>query len=259
MAITASPDLEALASLVLSCRRTLVLSGLRIGAAPGSESPDSREGAAADWASRASLEAFLTEPGRFWEYYYPIACAIAARQPGPGHRAIARLQEAGLVWAVVTQAVDRLHQRAGSPEPVEVYGQALTARCERCGERYGLPEVGALMDAAADGTPRCTTPGCAYPLRPEGTLWNEPLPEAAVARAWELAGEADCMLALDCELRTAPIALLPAVPLRRGVPLVLIGQSPTRYDRYAQLVMRGSSEPVLSALAELVLPQRARA
>jgi NAD-dependent deacetylase len=255
MATKAPPDLEALAALVLSRRRTMVLTGLRMGAAPGSESPDAREGAAADWASRASLEAFLTEPGRFWDYYFPIAQAIAAREPGPGHHAIARLQEAGLIWALVTQAVDRLHQRAGSPEGVvEVYGQLLTARCERCGERYGLPEVGALIAAAADGTPRCTTPGCGYPLRPEGTLWGEPLPEAAVARAWEVAGETDCLVALDCELRTAPIALLPAVALRRGVPLVLIGQSPTRYDRYAELVLRGSSEPVLTALAELVLP-----
>jgi NAD-dependent deacetylase len=254
MATKAPPDLEALAAMILASRRTLVLTGVRMGAPAGSESPDAREGAPG-WAERASLEAFLTEPGRFWDYYFPIAQAVAAREPGPGHRAIARMQEAGLVWALVTQAVDRLHQRAGSPEPVEVYGQALTARCERCGERYGLPEVGALIAAAPDGVPRCSTPGCAYPLRPGGTLWNEPLPQQAVSRAWELAAEADCFVALDCELRTAPIALLPAVALRRGVPLVLVGHSPTRYDRYARVVMRGSSEPVLAALERLVLPR----
>ena len=256
MATQAPPELEALAALILSSRRTLALCGLHMGAPPGSESPSNREGAP-DWAERASLEAFLTEPGRFWAYYLPIAQQIAAREPGPGHHALARLQEAGLVWALVTQAVDRLHQRVGGPEPVEVYGQALIARCERCGERYGLPEVEALMAAAPDGVPRCTAPGCAYPLRPGGTLWNEPLPEQAVARAWELAAEADCFLALDCELRTAPIALLPAVALRRQVPLVMIGRSPTRYDRYARIVIRGSSEPVLDALAELVLPRQA--
>jgi hypothetical protein len=43
------------------------------------------------------------------------------------------------------------------------------------------------------------------------------------------------------------------------VPLVMIGQSPTRYDRYARIVIRGSSEPVLDALAELVLPRDADA
>ena len=66
--------------------------------------------------------------------------------------------------------------------------------------------------------PRCTTAGCAYPLRPEGTLWGEPLPRAAVERAWELAAEADAFVVLDSDLRTAPISLLPSVPLTRGAP-----------------------------------------
>ena len=38
---------------------------------------------------------------------------------------------------------------------------------------------------------------------------------------------------LDSDLRTAPISLLPSVPLTRGVPLVLVGETPTQYDRYA--------------------------
>ena len=74
--------------------------------------------------------------------------------------------------------------------------------------------------------PRCTTAGCAYPLRPEGTLWGEPLPRGAVERAWELAAEADAFVVLDSDLRTAPISLLPSVPLTRGAPLVVVGADP---------------------------------
>jgi len=109
----------------------------------------------------------------------------------------------------------------------------LVLRCERCEERYGLPEAGTLIGASEDGVPRCTTPGCGYPLRPEGTLWGETLPRAAVERAWELAADADAFIVLDSDLRTAPISLLPSVPLTRGVPLVLVGETPTQYDRYA--------------------------
>ena len=248
---SAEADHAALAALLVGAERAVALTGLALGHAENADLTGSRS----EWARRANLGAFLTEPGRFWEYCYPVACEMAERVPTAGHRALARLQEVGLVHALVTQGVDRLHQRAGSTDVVEVHGTLLTARCERCGERYGLPEVEALMAASPDGAPRCTTPGCAYPLRPGGTLWNEPLPEPAVARAWELAAGADCFVALDCELRTAPIALLPAVALRREVPLVMIGRSPTRYDRYARVVIRGSSEPVLDALAELVLPR----
>ena len=244
-------DAQALAAALLEADRVVVLTGLRLG---GPEERDDTH-AGGEWAPRANLEAFLTEPGRFWEYFYPTALAIAGRQPGPAHHALARLQRAGAVSALITQAVDRLHARAGSTDVVEVYGTVLTERCERCGERYGLPEVGALIAAAPDGVPRCTTAGCAYPLRPEGTLWGEPLPRAAVERAWELAAEADAFVVLDSDLRTAPISLLPSVPLTRGAPLVMVGETPTQYDRYARILVRAPSAGLLTAVADLIAPE----
>ncbi len=243
-------DPEALAAAFLAADRAVVLTGLRLG---GPESLDLTH-ANGEWARRASLEAFLTEPGRFWEYFYPTALTIAARTPTPAHDALARLERAGVVSSLITQSVDRLHSRAGSADPVEVYGTVLVMRCERCGERYGLPEVGALIGAADDGVPRCTTEGCGYPLRPEGTLWGEPLPRPAVERAWELAAEADAFFVLDSDLRTAPISLLPSVPLTRGAPLILIGETPTQYDRYAQMAVRASSVELISAVADLIAP-----
>lgn len=250
MAVSTS-DPHAVAVALLEADRAVVLTGLRLG---GPEELDLTHGRG-EWAARASLEAFLTEPGRFWEYFYPTALAVAAREPTPAHRAIARLQRAGAVSALITQAVDRLHARAGSPDVVEVHGTLLTERCERCGERYGLPEVGALIAAAPDGVPRCTTAGCAYPLRPEGTLWGEPLPRAAIERAWELAAEADAFVVLDSDLRTAPISLLPSVPLTRGVPLVVIGETPTQYDRYARILVRAPSSGLIGAVADLIAPE----
>jgi NAD-dependent protein deacetylase/lipoamidase len=232
-----------LAERLVGAERTVLLSGQRMGRSERVEAQ-----APGEWARRASLENLLTRPEAFWAFYLPLAREIAARQPGPGHRAVARLSAAGLVWAHVTQSVDRLHQRAGGPEAIEVYGNALSARCERCGERYGLGEVADLVAGAPDGVPRCTTRGCGYPLRPSGTLWNEPLPAGAVTRAWELAGQADLFVVLDSELRTAPISMLPSVPLGREVRLVLVGDVPTQYDRYATLVVRSPSPPVLEAL-----------
>jgi NAD-dependent deacetylase len=244
-------DAQALAAALLEAERAVVLTGLRLG---GPEQRDDTH-AGGEWASRANLEAFLTEPARFWEYFYPTALAIAEREPSPDHVALARLQRAGAVSALITQAVDRLHARAGSTDVLEVYGTLLTLRCDRCGEPYGLPEVGALIAAAPDGVPRCTTTGCAYPLRPEGTLWGEPLPRGAVERAWELAAEADAFVVLDSDLRTAPISLLPSVPLTRGAALVVVGQTPTQYDRYARILVRAPSAGLLPVVADLIAPE----
>ena len=51
---------------------------------------------------------------------------------------------------------------------------------------------------------------------------------------------------LDSDLRTAPISLLPSVPLTRGAPLFLIGETPTQYDRYARMVVRAPSSDVIT-------------
>ena len=246
--LASSPDRGALAGALLSAERTVVLTGLQLGAREDESVVHSRSAR----ARRATLEALLTEPSLFWDAYYPLALAIAARAPGPGHLALADLERAGVISSVITQAVDRLHARAGNRDVVEVYGNALSAVCERCGERYSLPETGALIERAADGVPRCTTPECAFPLRPSGTLWGEPLPGGAVERAWRLAAHADLFLILDSELRTVPISLLPSVPLTRGTPLVVVGETPTQYDRYAEIIIRAPSDAVLEEVARLV-------
>lgn len=246
-----SGEIEALAAALLSANRTVVLAGQRL----DEDGLVAIEQARGEWAHHADLDILLTRPTEFWEYFLPIARSAAAREPTASHRALARLQEAGALNAVVTQAGDGLLERAGVQDVVEVYGNMLSARCERCGERYGLTEVGAMVEAAADRVPRCSASGCSYPLRPHGTLWNEALPHHAVERAWELAAECDLLIVIDSDLRTVPISLLPSVPLTRGAGVILIGPFPTRYDRYAQQVMRAtSSAAILTAVADLIAP-----
>lgn len=247
-----TPPYEALAAAMLQAERAVVLTGLRLGWPEDEDLTHAR----GPWAERANLDALVTEPERFWEYFYPTASAIAARTPNDAHRALAELQRAGVISRVITQAVDHLHSRAGSTDVVEVHGNLLTARCSRCNEPYGLPELGPLIANSPDGVPRCTAAGCNFPLRPAGTLWGEPLPPEAVTRAWELAGEADAFFAFDCDLRTVPISLLPSVPLTRNIPVYLVGETPTQYDRYARLVIRERSRELIPALADLLLTGR---
>lgn len=241
---------ERVAAALLAAERAVVLTGLRLG------HPEDRDltHARGEWARRASLEALLTDPADFWAFAYPAAREIAQRVPQPGHLALARLQEAGLISALVTQAVDHVHAAAGSDDVIEVHGNILMGRCTRCGEIYGLEEVGALIAASTDGVPRCTTPDCDFPIRPAGTLWGEPLVEAAVRRAWDEATRCDCFVVIDSDLRTVPMSLLPSVPLTRNVPLVMIGAMTTQYDRYATVLVREPSEPVLVAVADLIAP-----
>lgn len=249
-----TPDRAAVADALARSENCVVLTGLRMG---GSDEGDvmHQQG---EWARKGSLESLLTRPTEFWEYFVPAAEEIAAREPKPAHAALADLQERGYVRSLITQAVDRLHARAGSEDVIEVHGNITSLRCDRCGELYGLGELPGLR-AEDDGVPRCTTEGCGFPIRPAGTLWGEPLIANAVERAWQLARQADLFVVLDSELRTVPISLLPSVPLTVGTPLIVIGAAPTQYDRYAEVVIREPAAGVVVEVAEILAGRDPRA
>jgi NAD-dependent deacetylase len=82
-----------------------------------------------DPAEVATIDAFRQDPAAVWEFYALRLHAVGEAEPNDGHRALAELEERGLVRAVVTQNVDGLHQRAGSREVVEVHGSLRDAEC----------------------------------------------------------------------------------------------------------------------------------
>jgi NAD-dependent deacetylase len=76
---------------------------------------------------------FLNDPEvrrRYWDrrrQRYPI---LAGARPNVGHVALARLQAAGYLDIIVTQNIDGLHQKAGSPPErvIELHGTAHAIR-----------------------------------------------------------------------------------------------------------------------------------
>jgi len=243
-----TPAHQQIAATLLGAQHVVVLTGWLFGLYDEAAIQATRT----TWSQDANLEILLTDPAAFWQATLPAATTMATREITPGHRALTRLQNAGIIEHLITQSVDHRQTICGGHDVIEVHGNLLTARCTRCGERYGLEEVRVLIDRASDGVPRCTARECAYPLRPSSTLWGEPLIEEAVRRAWEVTTDADCFVVIDSDLRAVPMSLLPSVPLTRGVPLIMLGETPTQYDRYASVLVREPSEPVLVALANLV-------
>ena len=250
MADDLDDDIRRLADLLGQAERCVAMTGVRLGATEDTEA----KAAGSAWGEAASLEVLLAEPARFWDNWLPRALEASRREVTPTHEALARLQQAGVIHAIITQAVDHLHGRAGGGEVIEVHANVLSCRCTRCDDVYALSEVQGLLDAAADGVPRCTRKGCNYPLRPTGTLWGEPLVEDAIIRAWDMAAWCDLFLILDTQLRTDPMAMLPSVPLKRGAKVAIVGTTRTRYDRYAKLVIPRPAPKEIPGVADLLAP-----
>jgi NAD-dependent deacetylase len=187
----------------------------------------------------ASIEAFHRDPKRVWEFYAHRLDVLAAAAPNPAHAALAELEALGLVRAVITQNVDRLHAAARSRDVIEVHGSIAAAVCLACGRRE--EHVRELLPL-----PRCAD--CGAVLKPGVVMFGELLPVEAIDRATALAQSAELLLVVGTSLEVWPVAGLPAETLAHGGKLAIVNRDPTPYDARAALVIHASAGELLAAV-----------
>ena len=249
---TVSGAAAELAGLIRGSRSVVALTGAGISVPSGI--PDFRSPGTGLWEKVdpmevAHVDVFRRDPERFWQFYGDRFQALDSKRPNRAHDAIVALERAGLLDAVITQNIDRLHARAGTQALIEVHGTIAHASCLGCGARYELEDVRARQAVAPDGVPRCD---CRRPLKPDVVLFGEYLPADALRRAEELAAGAELMLCVGSSLEVYPVAQLPALTLASGGAIAILTQGPTPFDSRAALKLDGDIvdelEAVLAAL-----------
>jgi NAD-dependent deacetylase len=196
----------------------------------------------------AHIDAFRRDPDRFWHFYSQRFMSLRDKRPNRAHEIVAELESRGVVRAVITQNIDRLHRAAGSADVIEVHGSIAQSICLECGGRFELEKVVAMIEQDPASAPECNA--CISPLKPDVVLFGEFLPEDALRRAHDLAAEADVMVAIGSSLEVHPVAALPGATLANGGKLVLITQGPTPYDGDAEAKLDGDVVDELSAVLE---------
>jgi NAD-dependent deacetylase len=240
-------SVEHLADLIRSSRRTVALTGAGISVPSGI--PDFRSPGTGLWENVdpmevAHIDVFRRDPSRFWTYYRPRFGMLSDKEPNPAHRALADLESRGLLEAVITQNIDRLHRRAGSRHVVEVHGTIETSSCLDCGASFGLERVEGLFDE--EGVARCE--GCGGPVKPDVVLFGELLPERAMDEAFALAAGAELLLCVGSSLEVHPVAGLPAITRSGGGRVAIVTKGPTPYDAEADVRLDGDVVDELGAL-----------
>lgn len=182
-----------------------------------------------------SHSCFADQPEAFFEFYRRHMI-FAGAKPNAAHIALARLEAAGRLRAVVTQNIDGLHQQAGSRLVLELHGSVHRNDCQRCRARYGLD----LM-LGTTGIPCC--PACGGVVKPDVVLYEEPLDHEVMDAAVSHISSAEVLIVGGTSLNVYPAAGL--VRHYRGRSLVLINRSETPYDGLASLVIRDSIGRVL--------------
>lgn len=256
MTPSSSGDNEAIsqaAELIRKSHHTVVLTGAGISTPSGI--PDFRTPGRGLWTRTdpmevASLSAFRHNPEQFYAWFHPLAVQIYSARPNPAHTALARLQAAGYVHAIITQNIDGLHTRAGSENVVEVHGTLNTLTCTNCYQQVTAETI------LQDYIDSCTVPHCKYcgnVLKPDVILYEEQLPIETWIKAEQATKDCELMLVVGTSLEVMPSARLPVEAMNHDAHLIILNNAATFMDVRADVVIHADVAATLPLITNQVL------
>lgn len=226
-----------------------------------------------------TFQAFTRDPlarRRYWARSHLGWRLIAGAAPNAGHRAVAGLQRAGLVDTVITQNVDGLHGAAGSTSVIELHGRLDEVICLDCGNltsreeldrrlREANPDFVARVAAvnpdgdvdlpdeqvAAFRTVDCAICGTGM-LKPDVVFFGETVPPQRVARCFAAVERARSVLVLGSSLTVMSGRRFVIRAAKRGIPVAIVNQGPTRGDGHASVCVDAPLGALLPELAARV-------
>jgi NAD-dependent SIR2 family protein deacetylase len=266
-------------------RRVLVLTGAGLSTASGIPDYRDRDGVR---RGRTPIQGpdFRRDEAvrrRYWARSMAGWPTLAQAAPNVGHRALAELEAAGRVDAVITQNVDGLHQRAGSRNLIELHGNIHGVRCLDCGaihpraaiQDWLLAANPALAAAAADAAggeivpearpdgdaeveldalqdfhmPSCER--CGGTLQPDVIFFGDNIPAQRTADALALMAQADALLVVGSSLMVFSGYRFCKLAAEAGKPIAAVNLGKTRADDLIALKVEASAVDVLPRLVSL--------
>ncbi|MFI6269451.1 NAD-dependent protein deacetylase [Micromonospora zamorensis] len=226
-----------------------------------------------------TFQAFTRDPlarRRYWARSHLGWRLIAGAAPNAGHRAVAGLQQAGLVDAVITQNVDGLHGAAGSTSVIELHGRLDEVTCLDCGNLTSREELDRrLREANPDFVARvaavnpdgdvdlpdeqvaafrpvdCGICGTGM-LKPDVVFFGETVPPRRVARCFTAVEQARSLLVLGSSLTVMSGRRFVIRAAKQGIPVAIVNQGPTRGDAHASVCVDAPLGALLPELAARV-------
>lgn len=211
---------------------------------------------------------------RYWARAHIGWRRIAAARPNAGHRAVAALQNAGVLRGIITQNVDGLHQAAGARRVVELHGtlgRVVCLECGACSTREALdrrlsvanPDVDwdedfasnpdGDVELAAKQVARFRVVGCeccgADLLKPDVVFFGENVPRSRVQRCFELLDGSACLLVLGSSLSVMSGLRFVHRARQAQIPVAIVNRGETRGDPLADIKVDAALGEVLPTLA----------
>jgi NAD-dependent SIR2 family protein deacetylase len=241
---------------LLAARRFTTLTGA--GVSTDSGIPDYR-GPDAPARRPMTYQEFVSGPQarrRYWARSFLGWSRMRLAEPNASHHALARLGAAGRMPLLITQNVDGLHERAGTPSVCALHGRIADVVCLSCRHRTGraaLQEQMTLLnpDFAAANRAVATRPDgdvdledtdgfevppcelCGGVLKPDVVFFGENVPKERVLRCYEAVESTEALLVAGSSLTVLSGLRFVRHAARLGLPVVIVNRGRTRGDELA--------------------------
>ncbi|GAB3555415.1 hypothetical protein GCM10027404_32310 [Arthrobacter tumbae] len=211
---------------------------------------------------------------RYWARNHIGWHHLRRADPNDGHRAVALMEQRGLLTGLITQNVDRLHSAAGSTKVVDLHGTYDRVVCLSCRTLFSRQDIASLLeqlnpgylertgnagdvapdaDADVDDTSDFTIapcPVCGGMLKPDFVYFGENVPKDRVERAYAMVDEAGALLVAGSSLTVMSGLRFVRHSAKHAKPVVIINRGATRGDDFASLKLELGVSESLAYLAD---------
>jgi len=252
-----SETVDSLSAILESHAPWVALTGAGISSASGIPTYRDHTGT---WLGSQPIQhdEFISEPVKRQRYWSRSALGwprVGAAQPNASHTALVKLEQAGMLTGVITQNVDRLHQRAGSQRVIDLHGRLDQVKCLDCGHittreaiqnwieaHNALPNTSALKlrpdgDADLPGhyvsdfrIPQCQQ--CGGVVMPEVVFFGGAVPRPIVDECYQMIDASEGMLVIGSSLSVYSGLRFCRYAVDQGRPLIILNKGQTRADDF---------------------------
>lgn len=270
------PAASHLADFIRRHPRLMILTGAGVSTDSGIPDYRDQEGA---WKRKQPVQhrdfmQSLDTRRRYWGRSLVGWPVMQRSQPNPAHRHLAELERRQHTRLLVTQNVDRLHQRAGSRRVIDLHGRADQVVCMVCDYRcerqavhercYALnpafhryqastaPDGDADLEVDFSGFRIADCPQCGGILKPDVVFFGDNVPKGRVQRALDALKASDGLLVIGSSLMVYSGFRFCRYAQQWNKPMAALNLGRTRADELLDLKLNARIGETLQAALALL-------
>jgi len=187
---------------------------------------------------------YLDHAEECWVYIREIFYDFFAdAKPNPAHLVLAKMEQVGLLQAIVTQNIDNLHYEAGNKVVHEFHGNSKRLKCLKCGTVYNVSEVD-----LKSLPPKCKNDG--EILKPDFIFFGEGIPHEAYSNSFAAAEKAKICLIIGSTGEVTPASYVPRTAKQSGATIIEINPEESMFtSQITDIHLKGKASEVMTKLA----------